>query len=149
MSKKEKILVYGYGNPGRQDDALGSEFINLTNTWIENNNILNIQTDCNYQLNIEDAERISNFDKVFFVDAVENSIKDFELRSISPSQDVSFSTHSVHPAYILYMCDKIFDKRPTAFLIQIKGYEWNFMAGMTMRAKKNLYNAFAKFKDYK
>ena len=62
-----KILFYGYGNPGRQDDGLGIMFIEQIEQWIKDENLENIETDSNYQLNIEDAEIISHKDFVIFL----------------------------------------------------------------------------------
>ena len=55
-----KILVYGYGNPGRQDDGLG---IFLAEE-VEKRNLLSVTVDTNYQLNAEDALLASEFDVV-------------------------------------------------------------------------------------
>lgn len=34
MTSPIKILIYGYGNPGRQDDGLGNEFIKRMEKWV-------------------------------------------------------------------------------------------------------------------
>ena len=40
MDKDLRILFYGYGNPGRQDDALGIHFIDQMEIWIKENGSL-------------------------------------------------------------------------------------------------------------
>ena len=52
MNKTLKVLVYGYGNPGRQDDALGIEMANMIEQWAKKHKIGNIEVDTNYQLNV-------------------------------------------------------------------------------------------------
>ena len=47
MSELTKVLVYGYGNPGREDDALGNELVEMINAWTKEHKILNIETDSN------------------------------------------------------------------------------------------------------
>jgi len=69
MEPKKRVLIYGYGNPGRQDDGLGNEMVNMIQKWIETHHLTCMETDSNYQLNIEDAEKIAPWDIVVFVDA--------------------------------------------------------------------------------
>jgi hydrogenase maturation protease len=60
-----KILVYGIGNPGRQDDGLGILFAEKIEEWLQNQGFINVEVTSNYQLNIEDAEKISHYTMLF------------------------------------------------------------------------------------
>ena len=143
MDKQIKVLVYGYGNPGRQDDALGIEMANMIEKWAEEHHIKNIETDSNYQLNVEDAERISNKDVVVFVDASQEDIHEYKFTHLDPSSEkVEFTMHAVSPEYVLHVCKDLFDKSPKTCLLAIKGYEWNFQEGLSDNAKLNLEQAF-------
>ncbi|MCD6565713.1 MAG: hypothetical protein J7K53_07185, partial [Bacteroidales bacterium] len=71
------ILIYGYGNPGREDDGLGNAFVGAIRSWIEKNKLTHIEIDSNYQLNIEDADIMARNDIVLFVDATEEPIENF------------------------------------------------------------------------
>jgi Ni,Fe-hydrogenase maturation factor len=55
--KDKKVLIYGYGNPGRRDDGLGIKMSELIAHWSEAHHLEQIEVDSNYQLNIEDAEK--------------------------------------------------------------------------------------------
>jgi hydrogenase maturation protease len=136
-----KILVYGYGNPGRQDDGRGIALSETIETWARENEIRDIETDSNYQLNIEDADRISTFDLVIFADATKEKIKGYALTSLKPSPKIDFTMHSVSPAFILNLCREVYQRKPSAYLLHIKGYEWEFMKDMTAEAGKNLEEA--------
>ncbi|HNX08253.1 MAG TPA: hypothetical protein PKL96_11770, partial [Bacteroidales bacterium] len=81
----KKTLIYGYGNAGRQDDGLGERFIQLMDEWIAKEKIENVITDCNYQLNIEDAATIADYDTVIFVDASVEDIENFKLEKVVPN----------------------------------------------------------------
>ena len=143
----KKILVYGYGNPGRQDDALANQLVDMLQDWIQKNKIEGVATDSNYQLNIEDAEIISHYDIVFFADASTENINDVLLTEVMPNNSkVEFSMHAVSPAYVLDLCGKMYNKTPKTFLLHIKGYEWEFMEEMTENAKANLGDAFSLMK---
>jgi hydrogenase maturation protease len=140
--KPLKLLLYGYGNPGRQDDGLGNEFIYLIERWIEKEGLQNIEVDSNYQLNIEDADAIANKDMVIFIDASVEPIEDFVLTRVNPSSSrVEFTMHTVSASFILNLCHKIYDRYPVTFLLHIRGYEWEFKEGITAAAQKNLDKA--------
>ena len=138
MKKELKILIYGFGNPGRKDDGLGYEFVRHFSDWIENEGIKNIEFDCNYQLNIEDAHLISEKDIVLFVDASTENIDNFILSKVDDDSDMSFTTHEASPGYIFHLCKKLFNKSPDTYLLHIKGYEWNFQEGISELATNNL-----------
>ncbi len=79
MDQNKKILVIGYGNPGRQDDGVGVLLVDDLYQWAEQTQLDFIYTDSNYQLNLEDAATISNFDLVVFADASKEDIEDYIL----------------------------------------------------------------------
>jgi hydrogenase maturation protease len=146
----KKTLIYGYGNPGRQDDGLGARLIELIDKWIDDKSIENIFTDCNYQLNIEDAALIADYDKVVFVDAsVVEDVKDFRLESIQPNDaTIEFTMHAVSTAYVVDLCRKIYNKTPEAYVLHIKAYEFDFKEELTPKAEENMQQAFDYLKNY-
>ncbi|MEI6765196.1 MAG: hydrogenase maturation protease [Bacteroidota bacterium] len=137
-----KILLYGYGNPGRQDDDLGISAIDLLDVWIHKENLTDITLESNYQLNIEDAEIVSNHDLVIFIDATIEEIDRFICTEVKPDDaTVEFTMHAVSPAYVLDLSNKLFKKQPETYLIHIKGYEWELGLPMTPAAETNLFAA--------
>ena len=142
MMENYRILIYGYGNPGRRDDGLGPALVNLVEKWIEIENISNISVDSNYQLNIEDAYTIHNFDLVIFADATVEDIENFMLSRVLPSSKTDFTMHSVHPAFVLDLCTQLYEKVPDVFLLHLKGYDFELKEGLTKRAEENLKEAF-------
>lgn len=148
MKDSCKILVYGYGNPGRQDDGLGVLLSEQIEKWALNNKLECIHTDSNYQLNIEDAAQIADVDLVVFADASQENIRDFLFSALEPSPGVDFSMHSVSPAFILNLCNEVYHSHPAAYLLHIKGYEWEFMKEVTPEANINLEKATAFLKKF-
>lgn len=143
-----KVLIYGYGNPGRQDDGLGVLLAEEIEKWASEQGFSNIHTDSNYQLNLEDAAGISAYELVIFADASRENINDFLFEELKPSAVVEFTMHAVAPSFILYMCNQVFEHAPKAYLLHIRGYEWEFMAGMTEKAKMNLDSASKFLKSF-
>ncbi len=141
-----KVLVYGYGNPGRYDDGVGPLIAEKVEHWAHENELPNIYTDSNYQLNIEDAYIIKDFDIVIFADASIEQIDNFCLTEVLPSDLVEFTMHAVSPSFILDLCKKVFVKSPEVYLLHIKGYEFELKEGMSSAAKQNMGKALEHLK---
>lgn len=134
-----KLLIFGIGNPGRQDDGLGYECVELLKNELNTPKNIQVEFESNYQLNIEDAQTISSYDQVLFADASLETFDLFKLEKVNPSEaKVEFTMHAVSPAFILDLCQKMFGKSPETFVLHIKGYEWELGQKMTGLAKNNL-----------
>ncbi len=148
MPYGKSILIYAYGNPGRQDDSLGNRLVDELEPWITENGYGNVAVDSNFQLNIEDADNIREKDVVVFVDASVEDIDDFHFGTVEPSEGRSeFTMHAASPAYILALCIKLYNKHPETYLLQIRGYEWEFMEGLSDKAARNLESALSFLKE--
>ena len=130
----EHTLVYGFGNIGRQDDGLGvllaGELAALAPAGVA--------VDTNYQLNVEDALAIAPYRRVFFLDASLVLEGACALTTLAPANRIAFSTHAMTPAAVLAFADQLYGARPDAWLLQIRGYAWEFGAAPTPRALGNL-----------
>jgi hydrogenase maturation protease len=134
-----RVLVIGYGNPGRQDDGLGPAAAAAISAlgWPC------VTAYDNYQLVIEDSISIAEHDIVWFVDAARNGEEPFEVRCLSPVFDLGFSSHRVKPEILLAMAGQYCGKTPHAQLLGIRGYEFDFQEGLTLGAQANLSRAVA------
>lgn len=133
-----RILIYGFGNPGRQDDALGILLAGEIETWAQKNKLANVEADQNYQLNIEDSEKISHYDVVIFADASVNTSQSFSYSVLKPDLGTEFSMHSIKPSVIVGLCEQIYGGFPKSFLLQIRGYEWEMIEKISLKARINL-----------
>ncbi|HRQ29735.1 MAG TPA: hydrogenase maturation protease, partial [Saprospiraceae bacterium] len=146
----KKTLIYGYGNPGRQDDGLGARFIDLCEEWVQTIGTGQISLDCNYQLNIEDAEIIAGYEQVIFVDAsIVDEIDSYKLEKIAAdNSSIEFSMHAVSVGFVLDLCQKIYLKFPETYVLHIKAYSFDFIEELTPAAQSNLEVAFEFLKRY-
>lgn len=143
MKNSDKIIIIGIGNSGRQDDGLGWAFVDEIKQKFPG-----IMIDYKYQLQIEDADLISSYDTVFFIDATkENTEKGFSYAKCQASEQYSFSTHALQPETILHLCKTIYNKHPNAYILGIQGYEWDLQIGLTKKAKQNLDYVTKVFED--
>ena len=95
--EKPKVLIYGFGNPGRQDDGLGVILSEEIEKWSHEVHLTHISTDSNYQLNLEDAAVISGYEVVIFADASGADITDYIMEPLKASASVEFTMHAVCP----------------------------------------------------
>ena len=128
-----RILLYGYGNPGRQDDGLGPVLVEE----IESLHLRGVETDANYQPHIEDAAQIVQYDLVIFVDTTVEEVNNFFVRRLEPARKITFTSHLVKPESILAMCEDMYNTIPVAWLIGVRGYEFEYSEGFTDRASLN------------
>ena len=143
MKELDNTLIIGIGNNTRQDDGLGWCFLDAQERMgIDPDTLL-----YKYQLMVEEAEIIADYQTVIFVDASKESYPDgFEMEPLLPSEQVAFSTHEVPPNQILNLCDTIYNRLPKAFLIKITGYTWDIEIALSDAANRNLDNALAHFR---
>lgn len=144
MKTDLKILLIGIGNNCRGDDGLGWKFLEL----VESMGLDFIDSECRYQLQVEDAALISEYDVVYFVDATyENLPIGFELRPCIAFNEESFSTHAQSPGTIVKLANELYQKFPQAFVLAICGVEWGLQTSLSEEAQANLIEAASFFAE--
>ncbi len=148
MSKNKKILIYGYGNPGRQDDGLGSALIDIAREWVKKENLRLVTLDDNFQLQVDDVTLMIDKDLVIFVDASrEEKILDYHLSPVLADTQANYSMHAISPGFLLALYHKLYDDYPPVHLLQIRGYEWEMSETITPAACHNLEKAWTELRN--
>ena len=138
MSTKP-ILVFGYGNLSRGDDALGVLMLEHIEARFDLTNI-DLLTD--FQLQIEHALDLENRELVVFVDASVKSETVFEFTQLQPIRDLSHTTHAMSPAAILDTYQTIKKQMPPpCFLLAIGAESFELGEDLGEKAKQNLAKA--------
>ena len=135
----KRLLVLGYGNPGRQDDGLGPAFADAVAAWNEPG----VSADADYQLNIEDGAALAECDVVLFADASRTGPAPYGFDRVTPAGEVTFTSHSVGPGSVLAICEEHFGPAPEAWVLGIRGYAFEIAEGLTPEAERNLEEALA------
>jgi hydrogenase maturation protease len=137
----DSCLIYGIGNVGRQDDGLGWAFVD----WLQAEGLCsNAEMQRNYQLLLEDAELISNKERVLFIDATKDtSVASFALQRAAPKMDFSFTSHTISIPAIMATCQQCFHRLPVVHVLAIRGFEFELEIGLTRAAQQNLDGATA------
>lgn len=131
----KRLLILGYGNPGRLDDGLGPACIEA----LRQHELPGVTLEADYQLTVEDAALAAEHQMVVFVDAAVAGQEPFELREIQPAETLSFSSHAVEPGAVIALAQSLFGAGVRAFALAIRGYEFNeFGESLSEPAQKNL-----------
>ena len=78
-----KILLFGYGNPGRGDDGLGPELVSR----IAQTDLAGVECQNDMQLQVEHVTDLQGCDRVMFIDADMSCAKPFEFSEIGAAKD--------------------------------------------------------------
>lgn len=133
------VLIFGYGNQSRGDDALGPLLLQMLEKTV-NLDAIEILTD--FQLQIEHALDLANRNLVLFVDASVSCGGAFDFTELSPARDNSFTTHAMSPSAVLSIYLDIKKKAPPpSFLLSIKGEKFELGKDLSINARNNLEHA--------
>ncbi|MFM8914357.1 MAG: hydrogenase maturation protease [Flammeovirgaceae bacterium] len=133
----DQLLVIGIGNDSRGDDGLGWRFLNHFESTRAD-----IEWIYRYQLQIEDAELISSYQHVVFVDATrERPSGGFSFEPCRPEGEVSFSSHRQSPGAVFQLAQELFQSDVSGHVLAIAGHQWDLGQGLSEAAQSNLKKA--------
>lgn len=140
-----RTLVLGWGNPGRRDDGLGPALAGAVAAMA----LPGVTAESGYQLQIEDAAEVARHERVLFVDADRAGEAPFRIRRVEPTAITpGFTSHSLAPGQLLALARDLFGAEPEAWLIGIRGYDFDeFGEGLSGRASANLVAATGFVRD--
>ena len=131
-----RVLVYGYGNPGRLDDGLGPA---LADRLAASGLHPGVTVETNYQLAVEDAATVAEHDVVVFADASIEGPDPFTFTRLIPRPEASFTTHVLPPEVLMAIAIEHFAAGAAGYLLAIRGHEFDeFGEHLSDRARENL-----------
>lgn len=132
------ILVFGWGNPSRGDDALGPLFVER----IADMQIPGVECLTDFQLQVEHALDLDGRRFVLFVDASLDAETPFAIRQLAPAAGADCHTHILAPEAVLQVHAELHDKPPPpALLLAIRGEAFDLGSGLSAAARNNLDSA--------
>lgn len=76
------------------------------------------------------------------MDALKTGRKPYVFEPIKARKDFAFTTHTLSAEALLYLCQLIYNHRPEAHTLGIRGYEYFPGRSITEKARENLKAAF-------
>jgi hydrogenase maturation protease len=134
------LLVFGWGNPSRGDDALGPLFVER----FEELNLPDVECLTDFQLQVEHALDLAGRKQILFVDASIDVAAPFAVTPIGPLKDASFSTHAMSPQAVLEVYRELTEEEPPpAGLLAIRGERFELGEPLSEAAADHLDAAVA------
>ena len=132
---KAPILIFGWGNPSRGDDALGPLFVER----IEALNLPGVECLTDFQLQVEHALDLLDRERILFVDASLEAEPPYRHSRLSPARDATFSTHAITPESVMQVyVDLHDDAPPPCELLAIRGEGFELGEPLSAAATANL-----------
>ena len=139
------ILVFGWGNPSRGDDAVGPLFVER----IEALQLPGVECFTDFQLQVEHALDLRDRRCVLFVDASVAASAPFEVTPILPRDDASFTTHALSPQAVMQVYVDLHDEQPPpCWLLAIRIEAFDLGAPQGAAALANLDAAVSWARDW-
>jgi hydrogenase maturation protease len=139
------ILVIGVGNPSRGDDALGP----LAAARLAELELLNVTVLTDFQLAPEHALDIIERELVVFVDATVEGDVQYTLTPVVAKHDDSVTTHALSPSAVLDTFLHVTGLPvPPAYVLAIRGYDFELGAPLSTGATANLEVALTALIDH-
>ncbi len=133
------VLIFTWGNPSRGDDALGPRMYDLLLDEVLDG--AEVVTD--FQLQIEHTVDMQYRERILFIDASVTAASPFEFYRLIPLQDDSYTTHAMSPESLLATYEKVNSEAPPpAYMLSIRGYEFDLGLPISEQANANLADAF-------
>lgn len=126
--------MIGFGNPGRGDDGLGPAAAERLSARA----IPGVACDADYQLGLEDALACAQHDVVVFIDAARGLRRPYTFTKVEAAAAMPAMSHTLRPEAVLAIAAELYDRRPDARLLAVRGHRWTIGEGLSAKAEKNL-----------
>lgn len=139
------LLVLGWGNLSRGDDALGPLCVAALREQLPDALRDQVEFLEDYQLQIEHALDLVGRQRVLFIDASLRCPAPFEVTELQAVQDASFTTHALSPQALLQVYQDL--RRappPPCTLLAIRGEAFELGEAPSQAALANLARALAR-----
>ncbi|MGD9296443.1 MAG: hydrogenase maturation protease [Chromatiales bacterium] len=141
--RNNPVLVIGYGNPSRGDDALGPlllEGLEALRTRDRDLDCFDTLTD--FQLQVEHAMDMHGYRQVIFVDAAVNLDRPFRFELLHAARDDSYTSHALNPAAVLAVYEGFYEiPAPESSLLSIRGERFDLGEDLSETARQSLDEA--------
>jgi hydrogenase maturation protease len=135
------ILLIGYGNELRSDDAVGQRVSDL----IASCKLTNLCTLCIRQLTPELADLLAKFDVAIFVDVYPATMEqNVQVCPIELADNSVTMGHSSNPSYLLALTKTLYGRSPQGWWVTVPGVNFEFGENLSPLAEQGIEIAIDK-----
>jgi hydrogenase maturation protease len=138
------ILVIGYGNDLRNDDAVGQRVAEAAAEW----GVSHIRALAVHQLTPELAEHLAGALLAIFVDAVAGAQEEgVQARRIEPEIPETTIGHTGDPRALLALTQTLYGVCPEAWLITVPGVDFDLGERLSETAQRGMEEALRRIRQ--
>jgi hydrogenase maturation protease len=139
------VVVIGYGNELRGDDAIGQLVAGAVAAW----DLPGVRALAVHQLTPELAEDLAHADYAIFVDAyrAEAGAANIHLRLVDALPVQSLVWHTGEPHLLLALANAVYNRSPRAWWITVPAMGFDYGAELTCVAQSGLDDALEVIRD--
>ena len=139
-----RIVVLGWGNPSRGDDAIGPELMHRAQDLVASDPAYTgIALVEDFQLQIEHALDLQNASLALFLDASQAATAPFTLTRLASEADTSTTSHQLSPQAVLQVYAQLgLGPPPPSYLLRVRGDRFDLGAPLAAPAAANLEAAW-------
>jgi hydrogenase maturation protease len=143
------VLVIGYGNPARGDDAVGPVLAERLEQWLAETGQSDIEVLTDFQLNIEHVLDLAGRRRVLIIDASAWGTPPFRCEAVEPECDDSHTTHAVSPKGLLATYQRLTGQRPPPVeLLSVPGRSFELGEPMSEAASCDVEQAWIFLREW-
>lgn len=132
------LLIFGYGNPSRGDDALGPLLLER----LQELDLPHVEILTDFQLQVEHALDLQGRERVLFIDASVSCSKPYAFSRLYAQKDTSYTSHVMSPMALLYSYVQLYGDPPPTYLLQVRGECFELGEPLSASATINLEASF-------
>ncbi|MBI3774379.1 MAG: hydrogenase maturation protease [Gammaproteobacteria bacterium] len=132
------LLIFGYGNPSRGDDAIGPALLDRLAAL----NLPHVELLTDFQLQVEHAMDLQNRERVLFIDASISCAPPYSLSRLHAQKDKSYTSHAVNPAAVLHAYQELYGAPPATYLLAVRGERFELGEDISEAAAGNMEASF-------
>jgi hydrogenase maturation protease len=137
------MLVFGYGNPSRGDDAIGPLLIERLEALRRSGGLRGVDLLTDFQLQVEHALDLCNRKGVIFVDAAADQSEPLRWIAVEPEPHAAWSSHSLSPGAVAGVYQAMYGRPPPMWLLAVRGESFELGNGLSAVAARHLDLAVA------
>jgi len=133
------LLVFGWGNASRGDDALGPLLVQQLGAVLDPSARQRVELLEDHQLQVEHVLDLVDRQRILFVDASVDATSPFEARAVQAASGAAVSTHALSPQVLLQVYRQIHGcDAPPCTLLAIRGERFGLGEPLSIAAHRHL-----------
>jgi hydrogenase maturation protease len=134
----QTVLVIGYGNDLRSDDAVGKRVAEAVATW----KLPSVQALAVHQLTPELTVKLTDVDRAIFVDAYtathDEQVQEVQVRPLEAVHTGGVAGHTGDPQSLLALTKALYSHCPQAWWVTIPGINFEVGDNLSLIAKRGV-----------